>query len=355
MSKMMKIILLHQGHIQHYRVSIYNYLSKYLEKNNYYLKVVSNGVQEENPYKIIFPLITFRLSLRNLISHLRDEQPFAVIYFINPGNLYLFPLIMFMKAAGIKVIYWGHGFDLQDTKSKIKTLLNKFLHKISDALILYSEDLKYRIALSCHKKVFIANNTLNFEGLELSIDFNRKQFLQKEGIRTLRNIVFSGRVQKRKRIEDLLAAFKLIDCDDIGLIIIGPLDKEYAYIAELKENNIYYIGPCYGKRTLQFLKASDVFCIPGALGLSIVDAQYCGLPIVTEDVQHGPEIMYLKGNINGFKVPYGDVILLSEKIKLLLNNIDLNVQFSKAAFSEYQLNGHIDRLCEGFLECLKFL
>ena len=34
--------------------------------------------------------------------------------------------------------------------------------------------------------------------------------------------------------------------------------------------------------------ACDVYCIPGAIGLSIVDAQFCGLPVVTEDVDHGP-------------------------------------------------------------------
>ncbi len=354
-STMNKIILIHQNKIQHYRVSVYNYLSNYLKNNNYDLTVISEGVQEKNPYTILFTLFSIRLTFRNLVSYFRSEKPLAVVYFINPSNWYLYPLIVYMKIKGIKVIYWGHGVDLQNMDSGIKIILNKWLHKVSDAIILYAEDLKRNIKTSHHQKIFIANNTLNFEGIEFPRDFNRKLFLEKAGIETARNIVFSGRVQKRKRIEDLLEAFNLINFQNTGLIIIGPLDLEYEYIANFNTKNVHYIGPCYGLKALQFLRASDVFCIPGAIGLSIVDAQYCGLPVVTENVQHGPEIMYLKENINGFIVNKGDVHALAEKLTLLLTNDGLRMQFSESAIYEAANNAHIKRMCEGFCSAFNFI
>ena len=63
----------------------------------------------------------------------------------------------------------------------------------------------------------------------------------------------------------------------------------------------------YGDERFDLLSASDVYCLPGAVGLSIVDAFHCGLPFVTEDGDESAEIAYLKHGVNGFIVPRGDV------------------------------------------------
>ena len=103
------------------------------------------------------------------------------------------------------------------------------------------------------------------------------------------------------------------------------------------------------------LSSADVYCIPGALGLSIVDAFYCGLPIVTEDSDESPEIMYLKNGINGFIVPQGNIPLLAAKLQILLNDDDLRKQFSIEAKKEIHTNGHIDKMCQGFIDALNFV
>jgi glycosyltransferase involved in cell wall biosynthesis len=97
-----------------------------------------------------------------------------------------------------------------------------------------------------------------------------------------------------------------------------------------------------------------VYCLPGAIGLSIVDAFYCGLPVVTENVVHGPEIMYLKDGVNGFITPVGDIPQLTAMLKMLLTDDVLRRRFSLAAKSEIMTNGHIDRMCEGFRDALNF-
>ena len=96
-----------------------------------------------------------------------------------------------------------------------------------------------------------------------------------------------------------------------------------------------------------------MYCLPGSIGLSIVDAFYCGLPVVTENVLHGPEIMYLKEGINGFMIPKGDIVQLATKLKLLLTDEALRERFSHAARNEIMTNGHIDRMCEGFKNALQ--
>ena len=62
--------------------------------------------------------------------------------------------------------------------------------------------------------------------------------------------------------------------------------------------------------------------------------------------------MYLKDGINGLIVPKGDTQALADKLRLLLTDDDLRSRFSDAAKEENKTNAHIDRLCEGFVECL---
>jgi glycosyltransferase involved in cell wall biosynthesis len=119
--------------------------------------------------------------------------------------------------------------------------------------------------------------------------------------------------------------------------------------------NIYKLGPIYGEKRLNLLSAADVFCLPGAVGLSIVDAFQCGLPFVTEEGDESPEIMYLKDGINGFVVSRGNKKEMAEKLLLLLDNDRLRRQFSDAAKSEIAEKGHIDNLCAGFRDALRYV
>lgn len=162
-----------------------------------------------------------------------------------------------------------------------------------------------------------------------------------------------GRMQKRKRIRDLILAFRSLKLRDVGLVLAGP-DTE-GILKEVGGKNIYKVGPLYGEDAIQLLGSCDLCCLPGHVGLSIVDAFYCGLPLVTENVDHAPEISYLKHGINGFIVPKGDIRGLAEKLELLLTNDALRRSFAKAAKTEVQTNARIDIMCEGFRKSLDFV
>jgi glycosyltransferase involved in cell wall biosynthesis len=140
---------------------------------------------------------------------------------------------------------------------------------------------------------------------------------------------------------------------ETGLILVGSDDE--GILDNIEGENIFRLGPVYGEESLELLSASDVYCLPGAIGLSIVDAFYCGLPVVTENVVHGPEIMYLKDGVNGFMIPKGNITQLAAKLKMLLTDGALRERFSQAARNEIMTNGHIDRMCEGFRRALEYV
>lgn len=349
---MTKVLLINQEKIPHYRISVYNYLSTYLERENCSLTVVSWGTELGNRQQIEFEHRDIPLSFLRLTRIILELKPDVIIYWVSLRHLYLFPILLLIKILRKKAIYWGHGTDLTSKKNMwLKNFLRSIEHGLSDALILYGEHLKKYVKSKYHYKTFIANNTLYFNNYNNNSS-NKNICLSKYNITTTKNIICMGRMQRRKNIEDLFKAFALLNRRDFGLILAGP-DID-GILKDIQGDNIYKLGPIYGDERLDLLSESDVFCLPGAVGLSIVDAFYCGLPIVTEDGNVSPEIMYLKDGINGFVVPQGDIHQLADKLCLLLEDEELRERFSCAAKMEINTNGHIDMMCKGFAAALRF-
>ncbi|MEA3391844.1 MAG: glycosyltransferase family 4 protein [Candidatus Marinimicrobia bacterium] len=275
----------------------------------------------------------------------------VIIDFMELRNLYLFPTYLFSKGLlRLKMIYWGQGRDLLDPDARLKNFAYATEQAMCDAIILYAEHLKKYIPKKFYKKTFVANNTLYMDYPGLTPGVTRANVLTEYGIKTKKNIICMGRMQKRKRLDHLAEALSYMNRPDIGLILVGP-DPE-GVLDTIKGDNIYKLGPIYGDKKFDLLTASDIYCLPGAVGLSIIDAFHCGLSVVTEDGDESAEIMYLKDGVNGFFVPRGNKQEMSKKLQLLLDNDELRHKFSEAAKREIEENGNIDKLCGGFRDAL---
>jgi glycosyltransferase involved in cell wall biosynthesis len=351
---MTRVLLVHAGIIPHYRIPIYNFISKYLNKYNFDLFVISNAIQPEAPDIIEFKHAALKLSALTIAKHIKNNCIDIMIDYMELKHLYLFPTYLIVK--GImrkKIIYWGQGRDLLDAESKIKNLAYFVEQSFCDAIILYADFLKIFVTKSFQKKTFIANNTLylNYAGLPAGI--TREQILTSYGVKTEKNIICMGRMQLRKDIDHLYEAFVRLNRSDVGLILVGP-DMENV-LADIHGPNIYKLGPIYGDKRFDLLASSDIFCLPGAVGLSIIDAFYCGLPFITEDSYVSAEMMYLKDGVNGFIVPRNDISALTAKLQLLLDNDDLRKKFSEAAIQEVKDNASIEKMSAGFRDALLYV
>jgi glycosyltransferase involved in cell wall biosynthesis len=347
-------VLIHADKIPHYRIPIYSYLAGYLERYGFSLTVLSDGIQADNPHEIDFQYTKMPLSAINIALFIYKQHIDVIIDYMALRHLYLFPT--YFIAKGImrkKIIYWGQGCDLADTKAIIKNLAYTTEQSLSDAIILYAEHLKKYVPAFLHKKIFVANNTLYIEYAGIPTDLTKQSILAQYGITTKKNIICMGRMQKRKRVEVLIKALDLMNRPDIGLILVGP-DTE-GILDEINGNNIYKLGPIYGDQKFDLLSASDIYCLPGAVGLSIIDAFHCGLPFVTEEGDESAEIMYLKNGVNGFVVQRGDIQDMAAKLILLMDDNELRSNFSIEAKREIAENGNIENLCEGFRKALSYV
>ncbi len=350
---MIRVLLINQSMIPHFRVPVYGYLSRYLHKYGFEFIVASTGIQSGNPHPIEFHYAEIPLSVWSLTRFISRQQIDVIISWVDMKHLYLFPVYFTAKVLlGRKMIYWGQGGDLLDREARIKNLAYSTEQAICDAIILYAEHLKKYVPDRFHNKVFVANNTLcmDYQGLPSG---EKDNILSEYGIHTKKNIICMGRMQKRKRVEHLVEALACMKRPDTGLILVGPDPEEV--LSKIVGDNIYKLGPIYGEKKFDLLSAADVYCLPGAVGLSIIDAFHCGLPFVTEDGDVSAEIMYLKDGVNGFIVPRGNIQEMAQKLQLLLDDDTLRQQFSDAAKREIAENGNIDKLCAGFRDALFYV
>jgi len=348
---MIRVLLIHAGKIPHYRIPIYSYLSTYLKDYGFSLAVISDGIQSDNPHAVDFEFTAIPLSTSSIAQFIKHHRTDVIIDYMELRHRYLFPTYLVAKMLmGKKMIYWGQGLDLANTNAPIKNFAYAVEQGMCDAIILYAEHLKKYLPKRFHKKTFVANNTLCNEYPGLPTGTTRESVLSQYGIRTKKNIICMGRMQKRKRIDILVETMRYMNRQDIGLILVGP-DTD-GILDNIEGANIYKLGPIYGDRKFDLLTASNVYCLPGAVGLSIIDAFHCGLPFVTEEGDESAEIMYLKNGVNGFIVSRGNIQEMAEKLLFLIDNDAVRKKFSKEAKTEIHENGSMEKMCTGFRDAL---
>lgn len=344
-----KILLIHTSNVLlHYRVAIYNYFSRRFKQEGFDFHVITDKFQDDNPHPVNFNLHITESNFLSILKKYKELSPQILISFNSLSDFSVFPTLAYHKFLNKKLIFWGHGINLE--KPKRNRFLYDLWHKFSDAIILYSpNEIKY-ISEGNRNKVFVAINTLDLSIVDTNYD---KKIFKKYNIKTSFNVIFVGRIEKNKKLDDLIKAFNLINNSEIGLIIVG--DDKHNLIPKKLPNNIYYLGPVYKNELHSLLEHSNIFCIPGHVGLGIVDAFFHSLPIITQDVIHAPEICYLKDGINGFLLKEASKEELSKTIINLFEDPQKVNKMGKAAKQTIMNEGSIEKMFYGFLEACKYL
>jgi glycosyltransferase involved in cell wall biosynthesis len=329
-------------------------LSSRLAQIGYELVVLTNEVDAHADEPHEFELIVEPFRLSTYSKTIRRLSPSVVIFFLHARDMIVWPLLLLLKLSDTKVIYWNHGINLQTPDDRIKRMVFGLFHRFADAILLYSKNEVKYIKEKFRDKVFIANNTINF-GVMPEVHESKARIRDDFGIQFDKVVLFVGRITPEKNLSDLLAAGRFLD-PGVGIVVVGDGLSEELRDQVVAAGNIKYLGGIYDpERINRVFKMSDVFSIPGKVGLGVNQAFFWGLPIVTEDVRHSPEIVYVRDGVNGFIVDKGDFRALAEKINFLLSSDDRYRQFSSAARTEILEQGNIDRMCDGFVEAIGYV
>jgi glycosyltransferase involved in cell wall biosynthesis len=343
----------------HYRVSNYNYFAKRFKDYNCDFIVRTNELQKQNTHPINFDLKEIPFQFTKYRKEIELIKPSMVILFLHLKDVIIWPLIHWLKMKKIPVVFWSKGINLDDPDNKLRYRFFSYIHKISDGLILYSENEIHYIKNKYRRKIFVANNTVNFEDYP-EIKESVKQIKNEFSISYKKVVLSVGRMGaagERKKVHHLIEIFNDIDLDGIGLVIVGS-GMSQELLNKLNRKNTMYLGEVHDPHHIQIskiFKMADIFSIPGHVGLGLNQAFYWGLPVITEEGFQPPEIYYLINGRNGFIVPNNDVNELRRKLMYLLDNDDVRREFSENAREDIMKNASIENMFMGFKNCVDSL
>jgi glycosyltransferase involved in cell wall biosynthesis len=148
------------------------------------------------------------------------------------------------------------------------------------------------VALGCKKeRLFIIHNSLDtkiqtklFEKPPVS-NIYYSHFQNKQPI-----AIYIGRIQKRKKIDQLLKAIALCKKkgEIINVVIVGSIEDDDK-LCELPcqldiADQVWLYGPCYNEILLaELLFNANVSVCPAAIGLSCIHSLSYGTPVITND------------------------------------------------------------------------
>lgn len=303
------------------------------------------------------------------------NKPACVLAVLNFSQLTEYIALILCKIFGIRFVFWTHGYDhgkrphgrmlkLFDT---IRVKYMESCLRLADSIITFSEKGKEYLVLKKIKnesEIFCAPNTLDTNRLNAISNEVKKN---KENLRADLEIpldhfviLFSGRIYQDKRLMHALEAFEIVRVSEskVTFVIIGdgaekPNLQSFVDQKQLKnvcfKNNIFR-----DEESSKWFLASDVFLIPGAVGLAIVHAFTFGLPIITEECRtHGPEIQFLKNGVNGFIVKENSIAQIADKLLLLINNRFVLQAMSVNAAATARKDASIDTMIDVMNEAIK--
>lgn len=148
--------------------------------------------------------------------------------------------------------------------------------------------------------------------------------------------IFLGRLNHDKGIGELFEAFNKLasHCNNAKLVLYGTDEEEYdkkiSTFANIKRNiNYYYPGRT--SQPYESLQVGDVFVIPTwreGFGMSVIEAQGLGLPVITSDT-YGVVDASVEGK-TGLRCRVGDPLSLYESMLMYYNNPIMRINHGAA-------------------------
>lgn len=229
---------------------------------------------------------------------------------------------------GSKKILWYHFsydiykvFDNNWIKAWLHTKKRNVAARKFDVIVTLCSEDKKKWNNHC-KKLICIPNPVTIKPHSISLCSNK-------------GVIAVGRLQKQKGFDMLIDAWNIVykSFPDWKLNIYGEGDKRNQLEGQIKKNYLEDIVTLCGvveKIENEYIQNSLLVCSSRdeAFGLMIIEAERCGLPIVTFDCPSAPRELVHDGE-NGCVVPMGDIRGLANAIIMMLSDFELRKKMGK--------------------------
>ncbi len=229
--------------------------------------------------------------------------------------------VLITKIKNVKTIGCEH-FNYFST-SKVHRIVRRIFYTKLDAVVVLTEHDKkhYRFLKNC----VVIPNSLSFK-TEIKTSWSEKKVLS------------IGRLTKQKGFDLLIEAAKELknDFSDWKFEIVGlgedeKMLKEFVSSYKL-EDYVLFVPPT--NDVVSLYKSASIYCMSSrweGLPKVLIEAQTCGLPIVSFNCPEGPAEI-IENNKNGFLCEIENPHNLAQKLKILMKDEPLRERFGKKAF-----------------------
>lgn len=169
--------------------------------------------------------------------------------------------------------------------------------------------------------------------------------------RSVKNILFVGRIDPQKNPKDLIEAFELVHTSEAESILHiagnGVLESQIRELVDSKglHESVIFHGICNDMEKLYSIAdvvvlSSDYEGMPNCL----IEAIGCGIPVVSYDCPIGPSEIVVEG-VNGYLSPLGEVPTLAGNIIKALQR-----QWDKEAIKATCDKFRVDKIAERYID-----
>lgn len=240
--------------------------------------------------------------------------------------------------CGIKpyiISTWGSDIFIAPKKNILLKYILKFNLSKADFITATSQNLTRETSLYTDKKV----KTIPF-GVDTTKFSTHK--------RNMSNRITLGIVKSLEEIygiKYLIEAFAKIAFKYMNteLLIVGdgPLESELKTMCKKLniEDRVIFAGKIPNSKIPDMLSSIDIFVMPSlseSFGVSILEAEACGLPVVATNVGGIPEVV--RDSETGFLVAPGDSNAIAEKLCLLVEDGKMREKFGAYGRKFVELN-----------------
>jgi phosphatidyl-myo-inositol alpha-mannosyltransferase len=276
--------------------------------------------------------ITISLRLEGEVKEVFERERFDICHLHEPLMPTLCTTILRLKKSPMVGTFHASGgkpwYNMFSPLGKF--YLNRWFRKL-DARIAVSQ-----VALDYISKYFPAEYEIIPNGVDIS-HFH-------EGVKPIEkfndgqtNILFVGRLEKRKGFDYLLKAYRLLkpEVKDCRLIQVGPgvrLRKKYEkYVQRHTIPDVIFCGYSSYNDLPRYYKMADIVCFPStgreSQGIVLLEAMAVGKPVVASNIDGYCSV--LTDGVEGITVPPKNPGELAEGILRLTKNKQLRQQMGQ--------------------------
>jgi len=285
-----------------------------------------------------------------ILQWLESWQPQALVVEANPRYLSTRRAVRWMHARGRPVLGWGLGASpLGGGLAPLRRWERLAFIKSLDGVIAYSQRgaQQYRTLGLPPQSVFWASNAAASRPAQpppaRPLQFKGKPC-----------VLFVGRLQARKRIDNLLRACASLPVAlQPRLVVVGdgPARDAFQALAQEIYPQAEFPGALHGQELKPFFAAADLFVLPGTGGLAVQEAMAHGLPVIVAEGDGTQDDLVRPKN--GWLVPPGDLPALTTALQEALGDVILLRQMGAESYRLVDEEINLERMAAVFVAALR--